>query len=186
MNRTMFPHVLRCARWLGAALFAVAVMPVAQAHAQCELRLAPERLDYGQSTRGALLETRSGNGEVQLGKRSSTLHVHCPRPMPVALSFVAAAADADRYRFGGGSLGLRVTAVQVDGAPAQLARQGGDPAAAELALRPGDKAVPMLGGQPASGRDFHIEFETDARLPSDATRVAQPTDFETNGRFQVE
>ena len=186
-NRVRHWIVRPAATLFGVALLLQGGAAAAQQAVDCQVQLSPPLLDYGSNSRGSLLD-HVGQAEAVLPPRTATLTVQCPRRASVAVSYQGQALDLDRYRFGAGSLQLRVLSAQVDGAASLLVVEGaGAVADAQpvLAVRPGESFGPGDSAGRAVGTHFSFEIEAQPRLPATATQVAEVTQLESIGRFEV-
>lgn len=174
---------------------ALAAVPAHANDTECRLTLSQSAIEYGQLTRGQLLDYAPTADEATLDPRFFTLTASCGNPASMSVFLRGAAASAERFRFAEhGSFTLRLSEARLDGQPVQLseASAGGpgplsasQPATA-LQLKPGvGAALATLDGQPAIGRHFTARVEIHTHIPVEATRVANMQRWQGHGTFEL-
>jgi hypothetical protein len=168
-----------------ALLGTVFIADRSQAQSDCAVRLGQPSVDFGQMTRGQLLQQPLENDQLSFGRRRVQITVQCDRAGPLRLDLTAPAADAVDYRFGAGSLRVQVVAVRVDGKAVQWL--GFEPGVASgAAVWPaGQSLIPARAGVALQGQRMDVDVELEGRVGSAQTRVADLTRFEINARFQA-
>lgn len=190
---------LRTLRWLAlpatAAVAALAATPALADDAECKLVLSQPSIEYGQLTRGQLLDYASTSGEASLDPRFITLTATCGKPASMSLFLRSAAADTERFRFAEhGGYTVRLSEARLDGQPAYLSEvSAGGPGPliasqpeAALQLKPGyGAALTSLAGQPAVGSHLTARVEVQTRIPVEATRVSGVQRWQGRGTFEL-
>lgn len=155
-----------------------------RAETECESRILPGEINFGDQNRGRLLDQPIGN-ELTLGSRRARLVIQCAAPTHLSLAYVAPAAGADSYRFGDGRVLLTLGNAQADGQAVSLAQEGAESQAGqEQLLKPEQRLLFWRDGQSIVATTFSVEVSIDTRISADATRVRAPTVLETRGHFQ--
>lgn len=155
-----------------------------QAQDECRLDLSESRLDFGLMNR-AVAPTLAA--ERLLGERQLSLTLNCPQPQDMSLFYRALASGTERLRFTeGGSYQLQVHDGVLDGRAVELgllAGQGQAPSlvGAHLSWRADHGVVPMIDGQPATGRSFSVRLQVRAWAREEAVRVRDAVTWETSG-----
>ncbi|TAL54756.1 hypothetical protein [Pandoraea sp.] len=190
---------LRTVRWLAlpttAVITALVAVPSRADHAECKLVLNQPSIEYGQLTRGQLLDYASASGEASLDPRFITLTATCGKPASMSLFLRSAAADTERFRFAEhGSYTVRLSEARLDGQPVHLSEvSAGGPgplivsrSETTLQLKPGfGAALTALDGQPAVGSHLTARVEVQTRIPVEATRVSGMQRWQGRGTFEL-
>lgn len=164
---------------------AIALAPaVHAADLPCEIVLSRTQLEIGRVSPIEVNPRHLTQGQISLGKQTSTLNVICTEPARFAVVFRAAANSEKNYRLSDAedptSLNISMTQAQVDGQPGTFAstldagRNG-----PRMSLSPGDGARPQIGGQNIAVSRFSAVVEIEAFL--DAARMKSPSDRALNG-----
>lgn len=181
-----FPDILRAGpRTLVLGVLLSSPFVQVQAADRCTAALSPALLDFGSTTRGALLEHSTGSASASFGSRRTSLQVQCAEAMPMTLMLEASAANARLYRFSEGTLQVRILGAQLDGLTVDWVRKGEEGTPNPDTLRPGDRMMPWRNGTVAAGQRLVLELELEARVSQEATQVRDVTRFESRGSFVV-
>ncbi|MGY2253836.1 DUF1120 domain-containing protein [Pseudomonas reactans] len=155
-----------------------------QAQDECRLDLSESRLDFGLMNRAV---APTSTAERLLGERQLSLTLNCPQSQDMSLFYRALAAGTERLRFTeGGSYQVHVRDGVLDGRAVELgllAGQGQAPSqvGAHLGWRADHGVVPMINGQPATGRSFSVHLQLSAWAREEAVRVRDAVTWETSG-----
>lgn len=156
-----------------------------EASPDCTVRLGPNAIDFGTTTRGQLLAQSVQGESLSFGLRRAQATVQCSRPGPLRLELIGPVAGPGHYRFGAGTLRVRVLNVRVDGRPTQWLIEGRGEGPDADVLRPGSRLIPALVGVGIEGQGMDVELELDARVPSATSRVSDLTRFEADLGFRL-
>ncbi|CNK99793.1 Uncharacterised protein [Yersinia mollaretii] len=147
----------------------------------CELMVSQTQIDYGQNSRGQMLQRGQGAAQLPFGKREVVVNAVCQQPVPMKLVLRGNGDTGRAFRFGPqGQLGVQARNVRLDGNPAVVQLEGGRPQEG-LTLKPGDSLqVVSAAGQPLIGKSLTLRLELEARIAAGATRVNEELRLEEN------
>lgn len=138
----------------------------------CQLMINNSQVDYGQTTRGQMLQQGQGQERLSFGKRMITVNVLCQQATPIALW--VRGSGGEQFSFGSqGQVTIRAKNVRLDSGPVMVMTDNVQPAH-ELMLKPGDRLQPVTSvGLPLTGKSMTLQLEIDTNIANAATRVNQ-------------
>lgn len=158
----------------------------AEGSESCQLMANHAQIDYGQHSRGQMLQRAPGAGQLPFGQREIIINAICQQPVVMKVIVRGASDGRQSFRFGQqGGLDLKVKNALLDGNPVMVQQENGRPQT-ELVLAPGDSLQPVSSnGLPLHGKAFRLQLLMGASMATDATRVSQELRLEEHLTFEL-
>ncbi|MBS3046403.1 hypothetical protein [Enterobacter mori] len=152
----------------------------------CQLIANNAQIEYGQHSRGQMLQRAPGASKLPFGRREIVLRAVCQQPTAIKLMVRGASDAQQQFRFGQqGQLSLQVKNAQLDGSPVKMQLDDGR-IQNESFLAPGNSLQPVnAGGQPLTGKVLTLQLELEASMTAAATRVNDIVRLEESLTFEL-